>query len=86
MKTPLKQQRILAGQCPLCGKEAAPYRLCYDHRQRAKVERLLKRGVRHEVIKSEKRVDGTYYSVGPKMDDSEANRLWHRWSERRFRS
>ena|SRR5882724_3867424 len=46
MKTPIQQQRILAGQCPLCGKEAAPFRLCYDHRQRSRMDRCIKKGVR----------------------------------------
>lgn len=79
MKTPLQQKRILAGQCPLCGKEAAPYRLCYDHRQRGRLDRMLKRGVKNDVLKSEKRIGGTYFSVGAKIDDPEANRLWYRW-------
>jgi hypothetical protein len=75
----IQQQRILAGQCPLCGKEAAPYRLCYSHRQQQRITRLLKRGERHGVIKSERRIDGAYYSVGEKINDPEASRLWHRW-------
>lgn len=41
---------------------------------------MLKRGAKHDVLKSEKRSDGTYWSVGPKIDDPEAKRLWYRWS------
>lgn len=51
MKTPLQQKRILAGQCPLCGKEAAPYRLCYDHRFGQRLVRNLKKGVRVGALK-----------------------------------
>jgi len=46
VKTPLQQPRILAGQCPLCGKEAAPFRLCYEHRFSDRINRALKKGVR----------------------------------------
>lgn len=41
----LSDERIAAGQCPLCGKEAAPYRLCYDCRSLLRMNRCLKRGV-----------------------------------------
>jgi hypothetical protein len=51
MKVPIAQQRILAGQCPLCGKEAAPYRLCWDHRFDQRLRRSLKRGVRLGALK-----------------------------------
>jgi hypothetical protein len=53
MKTPIAHQRILAGQCPLCGKEAAPYRLCYDHRFRQRMDRALKKGVRLGALKKD---------------------------------
>lgn len=80
MKTPLQQQRILAGQCPLCGKEAAPYRLCWDHRQLARLDRVLKKGERYDFFNSEKRSDGKrYWTVGKKNDDATLA-LVSRWS------
>ncbi len=80
MKTPLQQQRILAGQCPLCGKEAAPYRLCYTHRQTLKLARLLKRGERLEVFNSEKRSDGKlYWALGKKHGDAAASQQLDKW-------
>jgi hypothetical protein len=81
MKTPLQQQRILAGQCPLCGKEAAPYRLCYTHRQTLKLDRMLKRGEKHEYFNSEKRSDGKrYWTVGTKVDDPAVQERMAKWS------
>ena len=79
-KQSLARRRILAGQCPLCGKEAAPYRLCWTHRQQGRITRLLKRGGKYGVIKSERRPDGLYFSAGDRIDDPEAKRLWYRWS------
>lgn len=43
VKQSLQRTRILAGQCPTCGKDAAPYRLCGEHRQLASLSRGLKR-------------------------------------------
>jgi hypothetical protein len=80
MKTPLQQQRILAGQCPLCGKEAAPYRLCYDHRQNARIDRMLKRAEKHEYFKSEKRINGRYWSLGPKVNDPAVRDYMGKWA------
>ncbi len=42
----LHRARILRGECPLCGGEAAPYRLCYDCRQKARFSNALKRGAK----------------------------------------
>lgn len=38
---PIQRQRLLNGQCPSCGKDAAPYRLCAEHRQLASLTRML---------------------------------------------
>jgi hypothetical protein len=77
----LQQDRILSGQCPLCGKEAAPYRLCWDHRQEARLVRCLKRGEKHAYFDSEKRADGKrYWTVGPKSDDPDTKRKMSKWS------
>lgn len=50
-RVPIQQKRILAGQCPLCGKEAAPWRLCYDHRLGARLYNTLRNGVRVGALK-----------------------------------
>jgi hypothetical protein len=72
MKTPLQQTRILAGQCPLCGKEAAPFRLCYDHRFSARLNNSLRRGVKLGALKRDhlKR----YY-----LGDGDKERRWGKW-------
>ncbi len=81
MMQPLQQTRILAGQCPLCGKEAAPFRLCYDHRQEGRLVRSLKRGERHEYFNSEKRADGKrYWTVGKKINDPDIRNYMGKWS------
>jgi hypothetical protein len=81
VKTPLQQQRILAGQCPLCGKEAAPFRLCYNHRQEARLVRCLKRGEKYEYFNSEKRADGKrWWTVGTKVHDPDTKREMSKWS------
>jgi len=80
MKTTLQQKRILAGKCPLCGKEAAPYRLCYDHRQGLRLTRVLKRGTRLGMFKAEQRIDGKYYSLGAKNNDPAVRKEAHKWS------
>lgn len=72
MKTPISQTRILAGQCPLCGKEAAPYRLCYDHRFSARLNRSLKRGVRLGALKLD---NLRRYSLGTGDKDG----CWGKW-------
>lgn len=61
MKTPLQQQRILAGQCPLCGKEAAPWRLCYDHRFSSRIGNVLRKGVRLGALRKD---DQRRYFIG----------------------
>lgn len=50
-KIPIARQRILAGQCPLCGKEAAPWRLCYEHRMHARIGNTLRNGIRVGALK-----------------------------------
>lgn len=44
MATKTQQERILRGQCPNCGEEAAPYYLCHKCRFRGKIVRVLNRG------------------------------------------
>jgi ribosomal protein S18 len=38
------KDRVANGLCPNCGKEAAPYRLCWDCRQLGRLTRALKKG------------------------------------------
>lgn len=42
----LQQDRIAKGQCPNCGKEAAPYRLCFECRQGVRLANCLKKGAK----------------------------------------
>lgn len=44
------KDRVAHGLCPACGKEAAPYRLCYDCRQSVRLTRGLKKGARLGVL------------------------------------
>ena len=39
-----QQQRLAAGKCPQCGKDAAPYRLCHRCRSTAQIRRFARRG------------------------------------------
>jgi hypothetical protein len=39
----LQRRRVLAGQCPNCGKDAAPYRFCVDHRALQSLGRAMER-------------------------------------------
>jgi hypothetical protein len=71
-KISVQQRRILAGQCPRCGKEAAPYRLCYDHRQEVRLIRCLKKGARVGALSQT--WDHRYSIV--KNPDPGANRKW----------
>ena len=73
-KQPISQTRILAGQCPLCGKEAAPYRLCYDHRQAARLGRCLAKGVR---VGSLLKTWDNRYSIN-KTSPADAQKKWSR--------
>lgn len=79
----LAQGRISKGQCPNDGKEAAPYRLCYDCRQMGRLTRALKRGERLGVFK---RMDGasrvtkkSLWFLGDKRDDAAARREMNKW-------
>lgn len=71
----LAQDRILRGQCPNDGKEAAPFRLCYDCRQLGRLMRALKKGAKYGTFKS---LGGTgkysLWFIGDKSNDPEARR------------
>jgi hypothetical protein len=71
----LAQERILKGQCPNDGKEAAPYRLCYDCRFSIRLTRALKKGAKYGTIKSlGGRGKNSVWYLGDKSDDPEARR------------
>ena len=76
----LQRERILRGQCPLCGEEAAPYRLCYSHRFRQRLDRSLKRGEKLQTLKSFGTSGNKTWWLGDKHDDPDANRLARRWA------
>lgn len=60
----LAKERIAKGLCPRCGKEAAPYYLCADHRFEQQIVRRLNRGERIGGFRKEKRGRQTYWSLG----------------------
>lgn len=77
MRKSIAQTRIEAGQCPQCGKEAAPYRLCYDCRQVGRIGRALRRG---EGLGVFRRAFGNVWILGDKVNDQAANARMKKWS------
>ena len=57
------QERIARGQCPNCGKEAAPFYLCYHCRSLGKVRRVLNRAHKAGGVTRERRKDGVYWTM-----------------------
>lgn len=78
------KDRVANGLCPNCGKEAAPYRLCFDCRQSVRFTRALKRGARHGVLQfmggGTRLTKNTLIWKGDKFDDQAAKKAWHKWS------
>lgn len=74
----LAQDRILRGQCPNDGKEAAPFRLCYDCRQSSRVRRALKKGAKYGVFKSLGKGKHSLWMIGDKSNNPEALRKSNR--------
>lgn len=60
----VRRDRIAKGQCPNCGKEAAPFYLCGECRFKGKVVRGLDRGAKYGGFTRERRKDGVYYGLG----------------------
>lgn len=75
----VKQERLAKGQCPQCGKEAAPYYLCYGCRQSVRITRCLKRGARLGAISVMGSGPKALYSI-PKGRTDDAKREWGKWS------
>lgn len=59
-----QQDRILRGLCPRCGKEAAPYYYCSDHRFEGQIVSRLRRTDKAGATVSEKRQGKRYYRIG----------------------
>ena len=78
----LAQDRISKGQCPDCGKEAAPYRLCYDCRQKVRMIRCLKRGEKVGALKTFGIGRHKLYSLNNKDNPNYAlaSERWGKWS------
>lgn len=60
----LMRERVARGQCPRCGKEAAPYYLCAKHRQEARFTRALNRGAKVGFLTKEKQGRKIYFNLG----------------------
>lgn len=60
----VKRERIARGQCPNCGKEAAPYYLCHDCRLKGKIVRVLNRGASVGGFRKERRGRESWWSMG----------------------
>lgn len=69
----VQEDRIAKGQCPDCGKEAAPYRLCYACRFKGKIVRVLNRAEKVGSFTSEMRGRDKYWKLG--ADPDAMNRL-----------
>lgn len=69
------KDRVAHGLCPQCGKEAAPYRLCWNCRTQGRVRRALKKAVRYGAV----RTDGKRYWSGDKADDPAVRAQLRKW-------
>lgn len=58
----LAQDRASRGLCPQCGKEAAPYYLCADHRTIAMIRNFLNQAAERGAVTKEKRGNKIYWS------------------------
>lgn len=78
------KDRVAHGLCPACGKEAAPYRFCFDCRQMQRLTRSLKRGVQHGVLQfmggATRLTKNTLIWKGAKFDDEAAKKELRKWS------
>lgn len=66
----LASERLAKGLCPRCGKEAAPYRLCQDHRFEGTIARFLRAAQKAGYL------ERTAPPSGPR------NRVWVRATEK----
>lgn len=68
----LPPKRVAKGQCPQCGKESAPYYLCFDCRTKARFGRALTRGAKLGALKRVKQGRDYRYWIG----DDKAEGKW----------
>jgi len=59
-----RQHRIDHGMCPQCGREAAPYYLCYDCRSVSSLRRTLNRMHEHGALRRERSGRSNLWSIG----------------------
>ncbi len=89
--TDKQQERVSNGLCPRCGKPAAPYYYCSEHRFDASLGRVLRRGQKLGVFDSEKRPGDkrlNWWTIGPnelKPSDWRAQGSQLRDSDKRLR-
>src|SRR4051812_14100910 len=74
----VRQERVLKGLCPNCGKEAAPYLICYDCRFKMRLHRCLKRGRKIGVLAGIGSGRNTLWRLG-NNDTNEGMREWEKW-------
>jgi hypothetical protein len=69
----LTQARLAKGLCPLCGMDAAPYRLCARHRQIGLIRRVANRLHTRGYLQKEKKGRENWYhkeSHAPALEES----------------
>lgn len=72
MSVPAKQTakerrvyRVEHGLCPECGKEAAPYYLCHDHRSLGMIRRMMNKAAERGIVQKSRRGRDTCYAIPP---------------------
>ena len=65
----LAKERVSKGLCPRCGKEAAPYYLCPEHRQSDSLARQMKRLENHGFCYSVKKGRDLWWTGNKAMDN-----------------
>jgi len=75
-----RQHRIDHGMCPLCGKEAAPYYLCHEHRTLNALTRILNKAVDQKILTKERHGRSFGYGIdqssGKTAKDIVTGRCW----------
>ncbi len=74
--TPLQKQRIEKGQCPNCGNEAAPYRLCWKCRKLGQIRRACIRLEQDGHIRAVKEGGKYHYWFRPEAKDKPVDNRW----------
>lgn len=71
-----RQARIAKGLCPSCGKEAAPFYLCWDCRQMQRIHRAGKRLAHEGVILNYKENGRVMFKLAPGGLDKPVDNRW----------